>query len=282
MGSEAPIIVDEAALAQRMRVPAVHHDLSPIQMGTAEDLLSFFLMGTAGARAFGAGGSINTDDNLGLEFSAPASQGMAGLEARNILALAESRESLAPYARTPSRGPGDWDRLLDTGRAFDPAHAAFLLDHGSPGTARLLSSVQARDPGYAPLRFLLAEKEFWERGEPALVAEDRFDVRAPSGEHTVLRIAAVRQFVGPGRVLVSFVDNARREIYGQRYVDGEYDRLEDEVRQYVAETMSALRAAAGSVPSRSRTGVGSESETVAALREEASRRVGNISAQAAR
>ena len=96
---------------------------------------------------------------------------------------------------------------------------------------------------------------------------------ALSGDRpAALRIAAVRQFVGPERVLVSIVDSARREIYGQRYLDGEYDRLEEDARRYVTQTMAALRVAADGVRSRSGDGP-SEVETAAALRAEVARLV---------
>lgn len=279
VGSSSPIVVDEEALARRMAVPAIRDDLAPIQMGTPDDLLSFFLMGTEGARAFGRGGDLNTDDNLVLEFSAPRWQGVAGLDARNVMALAEDRESLAPYV---ARGEGEggardeeerWRRHLEAGRVFDPVHARFLVDRSSPELRGMLAALRARDPGYAPLRFLLGEQEFWDRTEPALVAEAQFEVSA-QGAPGALRIAAVRQFVGRERVLVSFVDPARREIYGQRYLDGEYDRLEEDVKVYVAETLAALRAVAERVPTRAASAPGGRDATAAALRAEALRLVG--------
>jgi spermidine synthase len=279
VGSNAPMVIDEAALARRMAVPAIRDDLAPVQMGTAEDLLQFFLMGTSGTRAFGRGGDLNTDDNLVLEFSAPRWQGVGGLEARNVLALAEARESLGPYALRP-RGDGDardaddrWRGQLELGRTFDRVHARFLVDRSSPEIRGMLAALRARAPGYAPLRFLHGELEFWDRTEPALVGEAVFDVVTAGRAAGTLRIAAVRQFVGRDRVLVSFVDPARREIYGQRYLDGEYERLEQDVKDFVASTLVGFRAAAERVPSRAGAGVARE-DTAAVLREEAIRLVG--------
>jgi spermidine synthase len=282
VGSNTPIVVDEAALARRMAVPAIREDLAPVQMGTPDDLLSFFVMGTSGARAFGRGGDLNTDDNLVLEFSAPRSQGVFGLEAWNVLALGKERESLAPYlAGGAGREEERWNRSLELGRLFDQAHARFLLDRQSPETQQLLEVLRARAPEYAPLRFLLAEQEFWDRAEPALVAEARVELGSGSAGAT-LRIAAVRQFVGRERVLVSFVDTARREIFGQRYLDGEYERLEGEVRRYAEETLAALRSTAERVPARAAAGRPTEDEVRAAVRREAERIVGRIGAKEAR
>jgi spermidine synthase len=275
VGSSTPIMIDEAALARRIAVPAIRDDLAPVQMGTAEDLLSFFLMGTSGARAFGQGGDLNTDDNLLLEFSAPRWQGVPGLDARNVLALAGARESLAPYlVPAPDEGDerdGRSRRHLELGRAFDRAHARFLVDRSSPQIRATLAALGAREPGYAPLRFLVGELEFWDRLEPVLVEEAVFERGTLDRATGPIRIAAVRQFVGRERVLVSFVDPVRREIYGQRYVDGEYERLEQDVKAFVASTLAGFRAAVGQVPPAA--GAARE-DTAAVLRGEAIRLVG--------
>jgi spermidine synthase len=278
VGAKAPIVVDEAALARRMAVPAIRADLAPVQMGTPEDLLSFFVMGTSGARAFGRGGDVNTDDNLVLEFSAPRWQGVAGLEAKNVLALSEARESLAPYvAARPGEAVGDaeerWRRGLEAGRTFDRAHARFLVDRASPEMRETLAVLRARDAGYAPLRFLLGEVEFWDRTEPALVEEATFAVGAARSA-APLRIAAVRQFVGRDRVLVSFVDPVGREIYGQRYLDGEYEQLEGDVKAFVATTLAGFRAAAERASSGAAAPGAGREDAAALLREEAVRLVG--------
>ncbi|HSN15311.1 MAG TPA: fused MFS/spermidine synthase, partial [Anaeromyxobacteraceae bacterium] len=250
VGSRSPIRIDEAAIRRRLDSPAMRADLAPIHMATAEDFLSYFLMGTAGARAFGAGGDVNTDDNLVLEFSAPASQGITGLDGDNVRALAAHRENLEGFL-APAGASGDdparrarWDRQFEIGSAFDAAHAAFLQgEHRSPRLDAFLASLQASAPEYAPLRFLLEERGFWERIEPALVTDATFDVPGAGGSPAALRLAAVRQFLGRERVLVSFVDNARREVYGQRYVDGTYEELDAQVSRFVAETFQALRTA---------------------------------------
>jgi spermidine synthase len=285
VGSMDPIRIDEGELSRRLSAAAIRNDLEPIQMGTAREFLSYFILGDTGARTFAQGGAINTDDNLTLEFSAPASQGVVGLEGENVLALGAARESLLPYlvpaADDSGRSPQVeyWTRALETGRRFDPFHAKYLWGmRATPELAAELASLEAEDPGYAPLRFLLKDKAFMDRTEPALVAEAAFDVRDARGTAARLRVSAVRQFLGRARVLVSFVDNSRREIYGQGYLYGEYrigndPQLEGRVRRYVEETFAALRAAAGRVPP-SAGGAPSEADMAAALREEVARLAG--------
>jgi spermidine synthase len=274
VGSKEPFVIDEAELARRLEVPAIRDDLAPLYMSTAEGFLSFFLMGTAGARAFGEGGSVNTDDNLLLEFSAPASQGIAGLDATNVRALAHSRESLLPYLRRPASEAEAaaqrerWTRHLETGRIFDEAQARFLLfDPTLPEVDTLLDLVEASDPSYAPLRFVRDEQAFWERMKPALVDEVAFDVRDAGGAPAALRLSAVRQFLGRERVLVSFVDTDRRKIYAQRFVDGDYKRLELDVIAHVGKTFAGLRAVAARVPVAPGAGVPAEDHMERALRD---------------
>jgi spermidine synthase len=287
VGSNDPIRIDEAALQRRMDVAAIRDDLSVVQMGTAEDLLSFFLMGSSGARAFGQGGDLNTDDSVVLEFSAPESQGVGELDGKNVAALSGARESLLPHL-VPAAGEVErraqverWSRHLDAGRRFGEVHTRFLLgERDGPELEALLADLKARDPGYAPLRFLLGEKEFWARTEPALVQSVDFEVRTDRGRG-VLRLSAVRQYLGRRRVLVSVVDNARREIYGQRYLDGEYAQLDGEVARVVSEALAALREAADRVAPGA-GGAPGEAELAAALRAEASRVVGRLPGAAER
>jgi spermidine synthase len=282
IGSQSPIVIDEAALARRLQTPKIHDALAPIHMASADDFLSYFLMGTEGARAFGAGGELNTDDNLWLEFNAPASQGRFGLDGDNVAALSQHRESLYSHLK-PAAVPGEdaarrarWDDHVETSRLFDQAHAEFLKGRRrSPLASRILEVLRARSPDYAPLRYLLDERAFWDRTEPALVLDVPFQVRTASGEQGSLRLSAVRQFLGRERVLVSFVDNRRREIYGQRYLDGPYEKLDAQVSSYISETVGALRAAAARVQPGA-AGAPSEVELVNALKQEASSRVGHL------
>ena len=284
IGSNDPIVIDEAALAKRMGVPSIRDDLALVQMGTPEDLLSFFLAGTAGARAFGRGGDVNTDDNVVLEFSAPASQGVLGLDGKNVLALSAAREDLLPYLAPAPAGPERaaqverWMHHFGTARLFDEAHGRFLLgERDNAGFLSLLAELRARDPQYAPTRFLVDSLASWARGSPELVRFADFAFRTDAGGRDVIRISAVRQFLNRGRVLVSLVDNDRREIYGQRLIDGEdgqYEKLDAEVVRFVDASLSSLAGAARRVAASD--GLPREPDLAQALRREAAQVVGRL------
>jgi spermidine synthase len=255
VGSKEPILLDENDLARRMNRADLRSALAPIQMASARDFLSYFVMGDAGARTFAQGGEINTDDNLFLEFSAPRSQGVS-TDGANVAAIGAQRESIVPYLKVErvsedqrSFWTASWAHSDGTGRLFDPVHARYLLGDRSSGQFQAAAaSVHSRDPAYAPLRFLLDEKAFSDRTEPVLVSYAEFESRNADGRPDRVRISAVRQFVGRGRVLVSFVDNARKVIYGQRYICGDYEHLEESSRAYIDVTMAQLRGSIGSSP----------------------------------
>jgi hypothetical protein len=67
-------------------------------------------------------------------------------------------------------------------------------------------------------------------------------------------------------VLVSFVDNHRKEIYGQRFIDGEYSQLDGSVERFVAEALESFQEVAGRCPSSSPADVPAEEDLVKALR----------------
>lgn len=242
IGSKSPLAVDEAGLDRRIQAaPGVRADLEEVYMGTAKNLLEHFLMGDEGARDFARGGVVNTDDNLWLEFSAPFSQGVGDADGKNLRTLSKNRESLAVLEIAGLDEAGKharWDPVEQLGRVFDVAHARHLLGRPSAEIDPFLSIVAERDPDYGPLKFLLEEREFERRSEPAPVAEEVF-----ATDEGPLRVVAVRQFVARERVLLSFVDPARREIFGQRYVDGSWATLADDSLRASREVLAALRAA---------------------------------------
>ena len=281
IGSNQPILFDEGDLARRLSDPAIRQDLVVAGMSTPDDLLSFFLMGTTGAMTFGRGAVLNTDDNVVLEFSAPSSHGVPGLDGRNVAALAASRESILPHLVPEPEGPGrsaqseKWAYRDETGRRFGELHSRYLLgDHG-PDFDRQLEFLRLREPDYAPLRFLLGEKTFRERTQPDLVDAVDFPVVTAGGKEGIIRMSMVRQYVGRGAVLVSLVDNARRQVYGQRYIDGEYDQLEGNVRRFSDDTFRALHDAA-SVLAGGGTNPPGEARLAEAFRGVAGRQVGTI------
>jgi hypothetical protein len=101
-------------------------------------------------------------------------------------------------------------------------------------------------------------------------------VRGEGGAPALLRISAVRQFVHRERVVVSFVDNERREIYGQRYIEGAFEELDQEVDRFAADTLEAFRAAVRAGAPGTPDSPPAEEDVAAALRAEAQRRVGAL------
>jgi spermidine synthase len=258
VGSNSPIVIDEADLARRIGQAAIAKDLAEVQMSSAEDFLAYFVAGTEGARAFARGGVVNTDDNLFLEFSAPESMGVGRVMGDNVTALALSRESLLPYLE-PASGEAErgeqrtrWERSLQAARLYDPAHALFLW--GQMGTARfreLSAALEAAFPAYAPFRFLRREIQGAEAGTPRLADAVRFQVGTPGGPR-VLQVSAVTMRIGETRAAVVFVDNDRRDIYGQRYFDGRADELDAAVRKFASDALGALRETYQQVAAESR------------------------------
>lgn len=279
IGSRAPLVLDEGILARRMAPPGVHEDLESIGMGSVPDLLSWFVMGTEGLKAFAGDAPVNTDDNLRLEFSAPRSMGRAELTADNVRALARFRESLWPYlAPAPAEEGREAQRracadALEAGRHFDPLHAAFLDGAGaSPELAAGLDALEARHPDYAPARFLRLEAGEEAARAPRLLRAERFLLRRDAGTTRTLELSAVAMHVGATRGAVVFVDNDARDVYGQRYIDAPQEDLDGAMKKVADTVMDAVgaayaRAAAELPPDASgAAGAPPERATIEALR----------------
>jgi spermidine synthase len=249
IGSNAPIVIVEERLAQRIAVPAVASDLTMVEMGSVDDFLSYFVAGTRGLREFASIGVVNTDDNLRLEFSAPRSVGVSRVMGDNVQALTKHRENVEDYMAPLSSVERQaarrehWDSLMLAARIYDRAHAQFLW--GQDSSKDLLDALAALErsfPAYAPGRFLRGEYADARRGEPRLVASEAFALRAPDGRSRTVTISAVQIRIGTSRGLVIFVDNAKREIYGQRYQDGSTAELDAALPAFAHEVLASLRA----------------------------------------
>jgi hypothetical protein len=73
VGSKRPLRVDPAALATRMRNPAVAADLTRIGMGTPEALAALYLGGPAETRRWVGDAPSVTDDRTVVDFTNPRS-----------------------------------------------------------------------------------------------------------------------------------------------------------------------------------------------------------------
>jgi spermidine synthase len=247
VGSNQPVVVDEAALARRLTRPEIARDLAPVEMGTAEDFLSYFVLGTERARALGRGGQLNTDDNLVLEFAAPVSQGVSEVMGANVALLAGARENLLRYLAPAREGTertqqvARWEGNLAAAREYDRAHALLLWGQGgTEAFAREMQLLAAEHPDYAPYRFLRHEVERAQALAPRLAGEARFQVATGArGERTMV-VSAVTVRVGDTRAAVMLVDNDRREILGQRYLDASGEELEVAAARLAGEALGLL------------------------------------------
>lgn len=167
VASDSPLDLDDRRLAERMAAPAVAGDLARVGIGSARDLLAYFVLGDAGIAAYTAGATLNTDDNLWLEFSAPRSMGVFTCLGENIAALARCRESLQPYLPPTAddetaRRRANWTRALhEAGRIYDTAHALGANERWADDDyRRALVALLARHPTYAPYKFLQKVQPF--------------------------------------------------------------------------------------------------------------------------
>jgi len=246
IGSNSPIIIDEEKLASRIALPAIAEALRPVMMDSANDFLSFFVMGTDAMNAFSQGATLNTDDNLFLEYSTPVSVGR-NLTGINVAALARYRESIIPYL-VPAKGEQarqaqlkKWTENQMAAVLADRAHALFLDGQaGSPTFRSLITELDRNYPNFAPGRFVREEyrKRLWR--VPRLIEKTALPLRTSEGKDVVIEISAVFAAVSPVRAAVVFVDNDAREFLGQLYFDGE--DLENRMGAFAEDVLASIQA----------------------------------------
>lgn len=214
LGSNDRIVLDAGAIDRRLSGSPIGDDLEEVSMGSAGDLLSYFVAGTEGLRRFSDGGVLNTDDNLWLEFHSPKSRMLSSLKGDNVIALTRHRESLDGADLEPAR-------------LYDRAHALFLWGQAeSAEFTETFGKLRERFPHYAPGRFLAREVEERIAREPVLRGQTTVAVRRSSGASVAVVLSVLTLVIGPERGAVMVVDNAAREVYGERYVDAPEGRLE--------------------------------------------------------
>ena len=248
VGSATPFVIDEEALDRRIADPAISGDLRRVAMGSASDLLSYFVMGTAGMAAFSQDGTLNTDDRPYLEYSAPFSIATSAVMAENVEAIAASRESILPYLKPAADAAAreaqrkTCDIQLAAGRIGDAALGLLLGGNtGDPRFLRALHRLNMDYPSYAPGTFLSGEYQRSLALEPRLLQQSSFALAKDNGEIEAYDVSAVLVPVSRTRASVMFVDNRAKVIYGQLYMedysrDGMADRFANNV-------MGAIQAA---------------------------------------
>jgi spermidine synthase len=248
VGSNAPIMIDEADLARRIAEPAIADDLQRVMMGSATEFLSYFVMGTGGMKKFGQGAIVNTDDNLYLEFSAPYSIGKFAVMGENVTAILQNRESIVPYL-LPARGEAaraeqvkKWTANMAAAETAGPAHALFLEGrHETPEFKKYLTELDAKYPWYAPGRFLKNEYLAQAALKPELLEKTAFVLFNERGGQVRIEISAVLVPISRERASVVFVDNNAKIIYGQVTVPG-YDK-NTLLHGFVRDVLTSIQAA---------------------------------------
>jgi len=222
IASNSPIIIDEEELGRRFAVPEISGDLRQLKMGSPEDFLSYFVMGSEGAKAYSRNGRINTDDNLYLEFSAPRSIGMEYLRSANLAGLLQHRESLLPYLRrSESAAAGNrqsvrWESNHQAALLTDKAHVLDVA--GKQLTYQYTDIATELDnpfPRYAPLRFTKEESGDERGGVTTVLQEQELPLL---DEHEVplkgdFIAVLVRKHSRQARVF--FVDDSTRTVFGK-------------------------------------------------------------------
>jgi hypothetical protein len=176
--------------------------------------------------------------------------GVASVMGENVQALAAVRESVvealspAPAGTARIDQLARWERNAAAAHLYDQAHALFLWgESGGEPFAAVRGQLEETFPQYAPFRFLEREDQSRLAETPRPIASEDFPVATASGGHRVLQVAAVTMRIGDSRAVVMFVDNDKREIYGQRYFDGDAAELDRRVERFAAETLRDLRTA---------------------------------------
>jgi spermidine synthase len=254
VGSDAPFRIDERELVRRIGVPAVRGDLRRVEMGSARDLLAFFLFGTAGADAYAAGARLNTDDNLYLEFSAPLSIESSGLVAENFTGLVAHRESLLSYlapadGEERSRQEARAAAALTAARIADPIRHRELAGEIDPAeAARLTAEFGPALGDYGPWRYLVGEFARDRAQAPRLLRQVLLPAVKPGGAVDPIRLGAVARRMTEVITTLDFVDGrdgrvlAHHEILGGP--EGAAGELVDAAFRDVQDAYAAERRAA--------------------------------------
>jgi spermidine synthase len=227
IGSNSPIILDEKELERRIQTPEILQDLKRVKMGSAEDFLSYFVMGTEASRTYSAGGRINTDDNLYLEFSAPQSIGMDQLQRENVSTLLTYRESILPYLHRPDDQAGKagqksrWEQNFKAALLNDRAHVLALAGRfEDPEFKKLSAELDAHHPSSARWRYLKNEMPDEPGGTPKVIKQIELAVVNDKGAAVTLKFAAVMMTNTEEAARVLFVDGNSRVVFGKLRVRG--------------------------------------------------------------
>ena len=241
VASNSPIVIDEADLNKRIAYQPVGSDLRQVKMGSADDLLSYFVLGSEGTTEFGSNGRINTDDNLYLEFSAPRSIGMEHLRGENLADLLHRRERILPYLRKPDTAPEriqqqqKWEANYQAALLDDKAHIlGFFGKNLTYEYFELTKELNNRFPRFAPWRFLQEQSGDDRGGTPTILKELDFQLLDENGALVKVPFLAIQVPKDNKLTRVFFVDDNSHTVFGKLRVR---DAGKQQIEQLVSEVM---------------------------------------------
>ncbi len=200
-------------------------------MGSATDLLSYFVMGTDGHEAVRRRTAPSTPTTISTSSSRRRSP------SRTRRSWRSTSKPSRPIARTSCP---TWKQRSTRRLATNSAHGATFSCQRAGWPTRRLALLLARSPAdpeftmalrrltleyptYAPGRALWAEYERAPALEPRLLETAVFMFLNEDGWAMEVEISAVLVPVSITRASIMFVDNRARTVYGQVYVD-DYER----------------------------------------------------------
>ena len=222
-------------------------------MGTPADFLELSsFAGTRGRGAFSQLGTVNTDDNLYLEFSAPRSVAVGASDGRQ------------------RRGPGRASaRRRARSRPVNPAPPRpWLPDASTTACTPCISGSNSANRSSRAFRIGCATSTLDSRRRGCSIAWwpatcGRCRARWPTRDSRSSRPTARRRTStsrpspcgrARGRAALLFVDNAEQSIYGETYLAADEAALDARIAAVAADVLSALDAAAAELTARTPSG----------------------------
>ena len=246
IGSNESIIIDEAELDRRIAAtPAIAGDLQEVQMASAADFMSYFVMGSKGLADFGRGGVINTDDNLYLEFSSPMSIARAVMT-DNLNTFHRHLESIFPYLNQPEDSEqrlalqGKWELYYKAARVAIKGQALMTGQlFNTPEFSFLMQVLETKYPFFARGKFLHNEYQYEVARIPRLLDKETFAFLDHLGRPKTVEISAVIAPISRTRANLLLLNNAERIIYGQQLITGA--NIKEQAHTIARERLAVLR-----------------------------------------
>jgi spermidine synthase len=156
VGSAEPFEIDFEDLQRRLGQPSVRNQLEEIGLADPHTFLAELAIDPGASSDYDRGGIVNTDDNLYVEFSSPASHGTPEIY-ENADLINEYRRR--PYLDASFLAISETERrTLDLHRKAQFAILEIFFDDQNPEErAKQVQQVLETTPGYRPAEVMLAK-----------------------------------------------------------------------------------------------------------------------------